>query len=155
MRYESFYPFSHHPPQPMQQQRFIPNTFLPPRDSQSNASQQFDAFSNHIPGSEGGQASQSPSKLENYMQTADRFLTTAQQFAPLIQQFAPMISNLPSMWRLYKGFQSMPDRSPSTENRQTPPPNAQNPAPSRSAPQQSIRPTPRPSMPRIFQPPNP
>ena len=42
------------------------------------------------------------------MQTANQFLNTAQQFAPVVQQFAPMIQNLPAMWRLYKGFQSLP-----------------------------------------------
>ncbi|WP_430541125.1 VrrA/YqfQ family protein [Sporosarcina thermotolerans] len=42
------------------------------------------------------------------MQTANRFLTTAQQYAPLVQQIAPMFQNLPAMWRLYKGFQSLP-----------------------------------------------
>ena len=36
------------------------------------------------------------------------FLNTAQQFAPVVQQFAPMVQNLPAMWRLYKGFQSLP-----------------------------------------------
>ena len=42
------------------------------------------------------------------MQTANQFLNTAQQFAPMVQQFAPMVQNLPAMWRLYKGFQSLP-----------------------------------------------
>ena len=42
------------------------------------------------------------------MQTANRFLNTAQQFAPVVQQFAPMMQNLPAMWKLYKGFQSIP-----------------------------------------------
>ncbi len=42
------------------------------------------------------------------MQTANRFLNTAQQYAPLVQQIAPMFQNLPAMWRLYKGFQSLP-----------------------------------------------
>lgn len=51
---------------------------------------------------------QVPSKMESYMQTANQFLNTAQQFAPVVQQFAPMVQNLPAMWRLYKGFQSLP-----------------------------------------------
>lgn len=58
-----------------------------------------------VPG-QGGQ--QSPSRMESYMQTANQFLNTAQQFAPMVQQFAPMVQNLPAMWRLYKGFQSLP-----------------------------------------------
>ncbi len=155
MRYESFYPFSHHPTQPMSQQRVMQNTFAPPREPQSNPGQQFESLSNHIPGGEGGQGRQGPSKLDNYMQTADRFLTTAQQFAPLIQQFAPMISNLPSMWRLYKGFQSMPDRSPTGENTRSTTATAQNFSRPRSTSQGFEPTTPRPSMPKIFQPPNP
>ena len=51
---------------------------------------------------------QGPSKIDGYMQTANRFINTAQQFAPVVQQFAPMMRNLPAMWKLYKGFQSMP-----------------------------------------------
>ena len=46
--------------------------------------------------------------MDGYMQTANRFLNTAQQFAPVVEQFAPMMRNLPAMWKLYKGFQSMP-----------------------------------------------
>ena len=46
--------------------------------------------------------------MDGYMQTANQFMNTAQQFAPVVQQFAPMMRNLPAMWRLYKGFQSIP-----------------------------------------------
>lgn len=114
-----------------------------------NSRQQFDPFSNAVPGQTGRQE---PSKLESYMQTADRFLTTAQQFAPIVQQFAPMVSNLPAMWRLYKGFQSMPNQPSSTRA------SAGNTAPA-STPNRATAPIqstePRPSTPRIFQPPSP
>lgn len=113
--------------------------------TQPNANQRFDPFSNH---SADPSAGQGISKLENYMQTADRFLATAQQFAPLVQQFAPMVSNLPAMWRLYKGFQSMPDQ-PSTGG-------INRPASAQTGAQAQAPSTgPRPSMPRIFQPPSP
>lgn len=148
LRYESFYPFAHQPPSSARQQNFNPTTFMPPirqQPGQTNANQQFGPFSNHSADPSAGQGT---SKLENYMQTADRFLTTAQQFAPLVQQFAPMISNLPAMWRLYKGFQSMPDQPSATgTTRPTAPPMQA------TAPMQTT--TPRPSMPRIFQPPSP
>ncbi len=51
---------------------------------------------------------QGPSKIDGYMQTANRLINTAQQYAPVVNQFAPMMRNLPAMWRLYKGFQSIP-----------------------------------------------
>ena len=64
---------------------------------------------NPLGGPMAGQGEQQvPSKMESYMQTANQFLNTAQQFAPVVQQFAPMVQNLPAMWRLYKGFQSLP-----------------------------------------------
>lgn len=148
LRYESFYPFAHHPTPSARPQNFNRPTFMPPMQNQSpnmNTNQPFESFSNHIADSSRGQG---PSKFENYMQTADRFLTTAQQFAPLVQQFAPMISNLPAMWRLYKGFQSMPSQNPTASPNSRPTASQQTTAP--------IPPTtPRPSMPRIFQPPSP
>ncbi|WP_240315679.1 YqfQ family protein [Sporosarcina sp. PTS2304] len=82
------------------------------------------------------------SRADQYMQTANRFLNTAQQFAPIVQQVAPMLQNLPAMWRLYKGFQSIPDApTPQTAN----PVAAGN--PSRSIPSD------QPAAPRIYQPP--
>lgn len=152
MRYQSFYPFAHQPNFPNRQQQFHANTVMPPMQNnpqQSNASPQFDPFSNASPGQSGNQG---PSKLDSYMQTADRFLTTAQQFAPIVQQFAPMVSNLPAMWRLYKGFQSMPDQPSSTRASAGNPASA--PPPNRAA--TPVQPSgPRPSTPRIFQPPSP
>lgn len=51
---------------------------------------------------------QPPSKMEQYLQTADRFLTTAQQFQPMVNKVAPMVQNIPALWKLYRGFQSVP-----------------------------------------------
>lgn len=148
MRYESFYPFNNH----ARQQNFMPRqTFFPYQQQpfQSNFSNQaLNPFSNE---NIAEQAGQQTSKLENYMKTADRFLSTAQQYAPVIQQFAPMISNLPSMWRLYKGVQSMPDRSSSSSSGPSPSPASS----ARPMTQNFTASAPRPSMPRIFQPDNP
>lgn len=154
MRYESFYPFARNQSPPMRQPNFNPNMFMQPGQNQGpppNLGPQRQPFSNNIPGQSGGQG---PSKLETYMQTADRFLNTAQQYAPLVQQFAPMINNLPAMWRLYKGFQSMPSAGGSASAGQAASNAAQSAASSaaRSATQAT---GPRPSVPRIFQPPSP
>ncbi|MBO0586519.1 VrrA/YqfQ family protein [Sporosarcina sp. E16_8] len=122
MRYESFYPFARQQPPPasMGQMNFGP----PPQMEQLQApmhpfmngpqnnplgAPMNGPQNNPQGGPMGGQGEQPiPSKMESYMQTANQFLNTAQQFAPMVQQFAPMVQNLPAMWRLYKGFQSLP-----------------------------------------------
>ena len=48
-------------------------------------------------------------KTMSYLQTADKFLNTAQQITPMVRQYAPMFQNVPALWKLYKGFQSMPN----------------------------------------------
>lgn len=145
MRYESFYPFVHQPPPSVQQQNVNRSPFPSPYQQNMN---QFptNRFNESLPNPASEQ--NGPSKFENYMQTADRFLSTAQQFAPLVQQFAPMMTNLPAMWRLYKGFQSMPNNPPSTTAARTTAPVP----PTSTAVNES---GPRPSMPKIFQPPTP
>ncbi len=125
MRYESFYPFARNqssPPPPREQGiGFHPFSWTrasTPRASRPSSTacdpfanwagpSQFSARSTYeaTPGAISGQG---PSKMEAYMQTADKFLNTAQQFAPVVQQIAPMMRNLPAMWKLYKGFQSLP-----------------------------------------------
>lgn len=134
MRYESFYPFARQqpPPAPMGQMNFGPppqmeqlqapmHPFMngpqnnplgaPMNGPQNNPLGGPMAGPQNQPlgGPTDGQGGQPiPSKMESYMQTANQFLNTAQQFAPVVQQFAPMVQNLPAMWRLYKGFQSLP-----------------------------------------------
>ncbi|WP_339250589.1 VrrA/YqfQ family protein [Sporosarcina sp. FSL W8-0480] len=109
MRYESFYPFArgHSSPygfnQPMYGQH-QPTYFGQPPRQPFQGSPMGNQFG---PSMQQGQGPNIP-KMEAYMQTANRFLTTAQQYAPLVQQIAPMFQNLPAMWRLYKGFQSLP-----------------------------------------------
>lgn len=151
MRYESFYPFSSNQP-PSNAPRQHPSGFHPLSGpwQQPNSSPQsrplHDPFADWAP-NRGQNSQQGPSKMEAYMQTADKFLNTAQQFAPVVQQIAPMMRNLPAMWRLYKGFQSMPDGGM---------PSGGGSAPSAARP--SAPPTnsgPQPSVPRIFQPPQP
>ena len=141
MRYESFYPFARQqpPPHPMGQTGFG----QPPRAAPQQRQPFMNGPSNNPFGGpmQGQGMQQAPSKMEAYMQTANRFLNTAQQFAPVVQQFAPMVQNLPAMWRLYKGFQSLPPAggtaSPAFRAATGPVANA----------------APGPSVPRIFQPP--
>jgi hypothetical protein len=143
MRYESFYPFARQQPSPppMGQSGFG----LPPQFGQGQAPRQpfpGGPMNNLFGGPRPSQSmQQAPSKMESYMQTANQFLNTAQQFAPVVQQFAPMVQNLPAMWRLYKGFQSLPSAGGSVANASRA---AQAAAP--SVPAGS-------SIPRIFQPP--
>lgn len=59
----------------------------------------------------GFQSPKGAPKLDSILETANRFLATAQSFQPYIQQAAPMIRNLPALWRLYRGFQSVPSQN--------------------------------------------
>ncbi|MFS0575235.1 VrrA/YqfQ family protein [Sporosarcina sp. 179-K 3D1 HS] len=119
MRYQSFYPFARQQAAPfhMRQQGFG----IPPQMGRPQLPrQQFPGGPSPMGGHFGappvGGGMQNNSKMEAYMQTANRFLNTAQQFAPLVQQFAPMFQNLPAMWKLYKGFQSLPSADGAAAN---------------------------------------
>lgn len=96
------------------------------------------------------------SKIDSFMDTANRFLATAQGFQPIIQQASPMLRNLPALWRLYKGFQSAPDPSnepePKPVERRQRSQSTYTERPSRNTDSTPPQPT-RPSVPRIFQPP--
>lgn len=150
MRYESFYPFSDNQSPPMRQQSFGANPFIQPPQNPGQ-SPQFNRPNNPFPGAPADPAvGQGPSKMDAYMQTANRFLNTAQQFAPVAQQFAPMMRNLPAMWRLYKGFQSMPAAGGAAAAANQ----AVSGATRATTQAASSAQGPLPSMPRIFQPPN-
>lgn len=94
-------------------------------------------------------------KLESFMNTANKFLATAQSFQPLIQQATPMFRNLPAIWKLYKGFQSIPSTSNEEEKPSRREPASYEearPRKTEAAPSKPIEST-RPSTPKIFQPP--
>ncbi len=42
-------------------------------------------------------------------------MAAAEQMRPLVEQYGPMVRNLPSMWKLYRAVQSMPDPDSETE----------------------------------------
>ncbi|WP_241155075.1 YqfQ family protein [Rummeliibacillus sp. TYF005] len=107
-------------------------------------------------------------KLEQYLNTADQLFNTAQKFTPMVKQISPMFQNLPALYRLYKGFQGLPNaNSPTTA---TDPQNnnlaqerrpmrfrfgrnSSQPEPAQPEVQAYTPPRTRPSTPRIFQPP--
>ncbi|KOY80918.1 4-hydroxy-3-methylbut-2-enyl diphosphate reductase [Lysinibacillus macroides] len=109
-------------------------------------------------GSFGGQMPvppvQEPSKIGSFLQQANSLFNTAKTYTPYIQQAMPMVKNIPSLLKLYKGFQGLPaagaaaaeaagsERRASSEGR-------------RSSRQSAsyTPPEPLPSTPRIFQPP--
>lgn len=151
MRYESFYPFARQQSAPFSHGQPGYGTPPPPANRMTGGQTPFRGFGgpsgNSMQGSafsmqEGPPGAQGTSKMESYMQTANRFLNTAQQYAPVVQQFAPMMQNLPAMWKLYKGFQSLPAAGAPTGGPL--PPTGQSLAQSTS---------PGLSIPRIFQPP--
>lgn len=47
-------------------------------------------------------------RFESFMEAANKFIATYQSFQPIISQAAPMLRNLPALWKLYRGFQSIP-----------------------------------------------
>lgn len=53
------------------------------------------------------------SRAMSYLQTADKFLNTAQQITPMVRQYAPMFQNVPALWKLYRGFQAIPNAAAS------------------------------------------
>lgn len=149
MRYESFYPFAGNQSPPVRQQGFDANPFMQPPQNPGQ-SPQLNVPNNPFSGGGPNQpGEQGPSKMDAYMQTANQFLNTAQQFAPVAQQFAPMMRNLPAMWRLYKGFQSMPSAGGAATAGQAASSAARTTTQAAASTQ-----GPLPSMPRIFQPPS-
>ena len=105
-----------------------------------------------------GAAMQQPSKIASFLQSADSLFNSAKTYTPYIQQAMPMMKNIPSLFKLYKGFQGLPDAdaaagtaavaSAATAAKQS--------RSSQRSSNQSIAPVPRepvPSRPRIFQPP--
>lgn len=61
-------------------------------------------------GSFGGQmpSMQEPSKIGSFLQQANSLFNSAKTYTPYIQQAMPMVKNIPSLLKLYKGFQGLP-----------------------------------------------
>ncbi|WP_025784771.1 VrrA/YqfQ family protein [Sporosarcina sp. D27] len=158
MRYQSFYPFANQQRQAPAGQQMFRGNFQQAKPftqgpaapfAQGQANQQPSPFGMD-PGFGGQQQTQGGaptraglSKPEMYMETANRFMTTVQQYAPMVQQFAPMLQNIPAMWKLYRGFQSLPDAGIAGASAAASVARGAAPVPS----------GPRPSVPKVFQPP--
>jgi len=90
-------------------------------------------------------------KTMSYLQTADKLLNTAQQITPMVRQYAPMFQNVPALWKLYKGFQSMPNVPAAGVNAATTASNASSAASVARTATSAV--STGASLPRIFQPP--
>lgn len=94
-----------------------------------------------------------PAKIEQFLQSTGQFMKTAQTYAPYVQQAVPMFKNIPALFRLYKGFQNAPNangksapsrsRSRSRSSSSSEPP---------KPPKSTVDYTPKPSLPKIYQP---
>lgn len=51
---------------------------------------------------------QEPSKIGSFLQQANSLFNSAKTYTPYIQQAMPMVKNIPSLLKLYKGFQGLP-----------------------------------------------
>jgi len=108
-------------------------------------------------GSFGGQMPMPPvqeaSKVGSFLQQANSLFNTAKTYTPYIQQAMPMVKNIPSLLKLYKGFQGLPSAGGGATEAAGSDSKA---AGSRRSSRQSASftpPEPLPSKPRIFQPP--
>lgn len=146
MRYDNFYPFQQQAA--FRQLPMTPNNFLPAHGMQALSAFRQLPFPRQTP-----LPTNATSKLDSFLHTADKLFSTAQNYTPYIQQAVPMVKNLPALYRMYKGFQGLPDVN-KTNNKQTKAPRrAASPSNRRqNLPEQSDL-TPKPSKPRIFQPP--
>lgn len=92
--------------------------------------------------------------FESFLTNANSLMTNAQKFTPYVQQLTPMVKNLPAIWRMYKSFKQAPAAS---EQQSAPPIEKSSTRPvtrNRNAPPQTSAQlyTPRPSVPKIYQP---
>ena len=149
MRYQSFYPFA------QGQTPNFPQSFSGPSQIPFGLGNPgAPRIPNRVPGGALGLGSaaaglpRGANRVEQFMETADRFLNTAQKLTPMVQQFSPMVQNLPALWKIYRGFQTMPDATATTSTVR----NAASATSAASTASAASRIS-RPSTPRIFQPP--
>ena len=96
--------------------------------------------------------------LNGFLANANALMTNAEKFTPYVQQLSPMMKNLPALWRMYKSFKSTPESSAVPTARMPVQQQRQNESPIQSIqrqPTNSPQPvplTPRPSVPKIYQP---
>lgn len=99
---------------------------------------------------------QEPSKIGSFLQQANSLFNSAKTYTPYIQQAMPMVKNIPSLLKLYKGFQGLPAAGAAAVAADAAASEGAGSTRSRKASRQkgSFTPAePLPSKPRIFQPP--
>ncbi|MET4560450.1 VrrA/YqfQ family protein [Lysinibacillus parviboronicapiens] len=148
---QSFYPPGSFPAQPR-----IPGGFQPRVPGGFPMSNGIGSFGGQMP----TPPVQEPSKIGSFLQSANSLFNSAKTYTPYIQQAMPMVKNIPSLLKLYKGFQGLPAtgavagagavaaEAAASDSVST--------SRSRRSSQQNTPLTPReplPSKPRIFQPP--
>lgn len=147
-------------PMPMPTQQMSPQSFLPPGGFpvQPRIPSGF-PMSSGI-GTFGGQMPMPPvqgaSKIGSFLQQANSLFNSAKTYTPYIQQAMPMVKNIPSLLKLYKGFQGLPSTGEKTgAAKATASDGAGSTKSGRSSRQNAsfTPPDPIPSKPRIFQPP--
>ncbi|WP_347789424.1 VrrA/YqfQ family protein [Solibacillus sp. CAU 1738] len=103
-------------------------------------------------------------KLDSILQTANSFMNNAQKFTPYVQQAAPMFKNLPALWRMYRGFSNSSSDESSTIPTKRESRNIRDSSNfdersesdnirGRKKTEKRVDLTPKPSVPRIYQPP--
>ncbi|AMO32909.1 VrrA/YqfQ family protein [Lysinibacillus sp. fkY74-1] len=113
-------------------------------------------------GSFGGQMPmppvQEPSKIGSFLQQANSLFNSAKTYTPYIQQAMPMVKNIPSLLKLYKGFQGLPSTGGGAAGADRGGSESKAAAGNKRSARQNTSasfspPEPIPSKPRIFQPP--
>lgn len=150
---------------PMSPQSFLPPggfPFQPRIPAGLQMASGLGAMGGQIPGASAaaaaGAAMQPPSKIASFLQSADSLFNSAKTYTPYIQQAMPMMKNIPSLFKLYKGFQGLPDAGASAGAAAVAAAatSTDRPRSSQRSSSQNIAAIPRepvPSKPRIFQPP--
>ncbi|EON71749.1 VrrA/YqfQ family protein [Lysinibacillus sphaericus] len=150
---QSFYPPGGFPIQPR-----MPGGFQPRMPGGFPMSNGIGSFGGQMP----MPPAQEPSKIGSFLQSANSLFNSAKTYTPYIQQAMPMVKNIPSLLKLYKGFQGLPaagavaGASAVAAEAATAGEKVSSPRSRRSSQQNAPSSTPReplPSKPRIFQPP--
>ena len=92
-----------------------------------------------------------PGRIEQFLQSTGQFMKTAQTYAPYVQQAVPMFKNIPALFRLYRGFQNSPNANerPTSSKRSS---KSSESSKSAKQPKRTVDYTPKPSLPKIYQP---
>ncbi|MEG0451210.1 MAG: VrrA/YqfQ family protein [Lysinibacillus sp.] len=97
-------PMQYPMPSPMRMP-MSPQSFLPPNGFTSQIPRGLAGLGGQIP----TPPVQAPSRISSFLQSADSLFNSAKTYTPYIQQAMPMMKNIPALFKMYKGFQGLPD----------------------------------------------